>query len=322
MKNTVVRPVYQLAAVVGPTASGKTALAVELAKQFDGEIVSCDSMQIYKGMNIGTAKADDAEKRGIPHHMIDIADPHTDKNYSCADYAVRARETINDIISRGKFPIICGGTGLYLDAVIKNTVLSEGTGVNDGDTDIRAELEKYSAEELYSELRMIDPNAAEKIHPNNVKRVIRALEIYKKTGITKTEWDERSHLTDGETSGYRYDTIIIGLDFREREKLYDRINLRVDLMLEAGLTDEVKKLELDAESTAGQAIGYKEIMWFLEGKMELAEAVEKVKQGSRNYAKRQLTWFKRNPDIKWIYVDEEKTFKNIVNNAAYLLTNR
>ncbi len=307
---------YPVVAVIGPTASGKTALAIELAKRFDGEIISCDSMQVYRGMDIGTAKADDEEKQGIPHHMLDVADPYTDA-YSCAEYAAAAKAALEDIIARGKLPIFCGGTGLYLDAVLKGTEFSRDSGAADGDGRLRAELEERDREELYEELCRIDPAAAEKTHPNNVKRVVRALEIYYKTGVTKTEWDARSR-----ENGGGYDACIIGLDFTDRATLYERIDRRVDIMLEKGLVEEVKRLALDPDTTAGAAIGYKELNGYLKGEMSLEEAADKIRQGSRNYAKRQLTWFRRDPGVHWIKVDEAGTFKNIVNIALELLTKR
>ncbi len=305
---------YPVIAVVGPTASGKTALAIELAKLFDGEIISCDSMQVYRGMDIGTAKADEEEKQGIPHHMLDVADPG--ENYSCADYAEAARAVLAEVQSRGKLPIFCGGTGLYLDAVLKGTSFSEDSGADDG-KNIRETLEKRDRDDLYEELLRIDPAAAEKTHKNNVKRVIRALEIYYKTGMTKTEWDARSH-EDADA----IDAAIIGLDCEDREVLYERINRRVNIMLEKGLVDEVKGLKLSLDTTAGQAIGYKEILWYLNGDMTLSEAAERIRQGSRNYAKRQLTWFRRNGKVHWICTDREGIFENIVNNAVSYLTKR
>ena len=281
-------------AVVGPTASGKTALSVELAKRLDGEIISCDSMQIYKRMDIGTAKVTEDEKQGVPHHLVDTVLPEC--SFSCADYTAAAREKIADITARGKIPIFCGGTGLYLDSVLTENEFSEA-GIS---PEIRQELSSLSPDELHSRLSEIDPEAAEKTHKNNVKRVIRALEIYYSTGITKTEWDRRSREKES-----RYDAVIIGLDYKDRETLYGRINRRVDIMMDGGLIDEVGSLDSEAfrASTASQGIGYKEILAYFDGRMTLPEAVEEIKKGSRNYAKRQLTWFKRNESIHWIYRD-------------------
>lgn len=280
--------------VVGPTASGKTAYAIELAKKRNGEIVSCDSMQIYKYMDIGTAKATAKERTEIPHYMIDFVHPDTD--YSVADFATDAKRCIDDIISRGKLPVLCGGTGLYVDAILKGIEFSE----EKRDDDYRAKLwqmaEDEGVEAVYDILKKTDPEEAEKVHPNNVKRVIRALEICKTTGKTKTEADKLA------ISGSPYDAEVIGLDV-ERETLYDRINRRVDIMMEQGLLAEVEsliKMNIRKDSTAMQAIGYKELVAYLDGECTLAQAVETIKQESRRYAKRQLTWFRRNKDIKWI----------------------
>ena len=286
-------------AVVGPTASGKTALSVKLAKRLGGEIISCDSMQIYNGMDIGTAKVTKDEAQGVPHHLVGFISPES--SFSCADYTKLAREKIAEITGRGKIPIFCGGTGLYLDSVLTENEFSE-TG---GNEEIRERLSKKSPDELYTELLEIDREAAEKTHKNNVKRVIRALEIYYSTGITKTEWDRRSREKES-----RYRTVIIGLDFKDRETLYERINRRVDIMIDSGLINEVKALDSEAfrNSTASQGIGYKEILSYLDGKHSLSEAIEEIKKGSRNYAKRQLTWFKRNQSVHWIYRDLPQSY--------------
>ncbi|MBO7740124.1 MAG: tRNA (adenosine(37)-N6)-dimethylallyltransferase MiaA, partial [Clostridia bacterium] len=236
----------RIIAIAGPTAVGKTALSIALAKALDGEIISCDSMQIYRGMDIGTAKPTKAEMDEVPHHMIDVADPQD--NYSCADYAKEASRILADILARGKTPIFCGGTGLYLESV-----LYEGAYTSpEADEALREKLWAKTAEENHAELMKIDPEAAAAIHPNNRKRVIRALEIYLVSGKTKTEWDKentRGTLKDGAE--------IYVLTSSDRDALYKRIDTRVDLMLEAGLLDEVKGLALDPVTTAGQAIGYK-----------------------------------------------------------------
>lgn len=301
-------------AIVGPTASGKTALSVELAKRLNGEIISCDSMQIYKGMTVGTAAVTEKEMQGVPHHLIGFASPL--ESFSCADYAEMAEKAIKDIHTRGKIPIFCGGTGLYLDTVLKGTRLSEAG----KDDEYRKELSTRSHDELYRMLSEIDPEAAEKTHQNNVKRVIRALEIYHVTGKTKTQWDRQSRADEA-----KYEVKIIGLDFRDREKLYDRINKRVDEMLENGLLNEVKSLDCKEfrASTAAQAIGYKEILRYFDGDVSLEEATEEIKKASRNYAKRQLTWFRANENIEMIYPDEcpEDTdkFEFIVNSALNII---
>lgn len=313
----------RIVAIVGPTASGKSALAVELAKRLGGEIVSCDSMQIYKYFDIGTAKPTAEEMCGIPHHMIDVVDPNKVDAYSCAEFVRDAKIIIDDILSRGKLPILCGGTGLYVDSIISATEFS----VSENDPDYRRRLfelaEKYGNEHVYKLLKSVDPESAAATHPNNLKRVIRALEIYNASGITKSEWDKRSHEKPSE-----YDAAFIGLSFTDREKLYERINLRVDIMLENGLLDEVRGLmdagTLRRGTTAAQAIGYKELIGYFDGNTDLDDAVEAIKRESRRYAKRQLTWFKRNPDIHWIYPDviqsDNDRFKIIVNNAIEYLT--
>jgi len=307
---TNVKP--KLIAVVGPTASGKTALSLRLAEALDGEILSCDSMQIYRGMDIGTAKPSPEERRGIPHHLIDIVSP--EEAFSCADYKRLAEGAIRDVLSRGKTPIFCGGTGLYLDAVL--TVSDFSPTVPEG---LREELQQEDPDALWEELLAVDPEAAATMHKNNRKRVIRALEIYRGTGKTKTEWDRLSRQSESP-----YDTLIIGLDYQSRQTLYDRIDRRVDLMLEQGLIEEVQALALDRSSTAGQAIGYKELYRWLDGLLPREEAIELLKKNTRHYAKRQLTWFRRNRDTLWFYLDtgdREAIFENIVNIAKKHLKN-
>ena len=286
----------KIVCIVGPTASGKTEYAVKLAKERNGEVVSCDSMQIYKYMDIGTAKPTPKEMQGVVHHMLDFVDPR--ENYSVASFVKDARSCIDDILSRNKLPVLCGGTGLYIDSIINQIEF----GCEEPDEGYRNELAEFSAKygnnALHDKLKEKDPSAAEKIHPNNVKRVIRALEIIKNTGITKTAADgiaKKEQL---------YDAEIIGL-FMDRERLYERINKRVDIMMQSGLLDETKKLlglGVPRTSTAMQAIGYKELLLYLDGNLTLDEAVEKIKQESRRYAKRQMTWFRRNTEINWIEV--------------------
>lgn len=280
--------------IIGPTASGKTALSIELAKRLNGEVVSCDSMQIYREMNIGTAKPDLAEMDGIPHHMLDICDPEA--AFSAADYASAAAEVISDISGRGKLPVICGGTGMYLDSLMKISAYHEYA----SDEKLRGELTAYANENgnlaLHDILKNIDPESAEKIHPNNVKRVVRAIEIYKTTGITKTELDAVQ--TSGETA---YDNLNIIIDYADREILYGRINRRVDAMLNSGLEAEAKNLYDSGRlsgKTASQAIGYKELIPYFEGKITLTEAAEQIKLSSRRYAKRQITWFNKYDGIR------------------------
>ena len=289
----------KLIAVVGPTASGKSALAAEIAKTIGGEIVSCDSMQIYRGMDIGTAKPTAAEMSEVRHHLIDVCDP--EQPFSCADYKPLAEQAVADITSRGKIPVFCGGTGLYLDSVI--SIPSFSPEVPEG---IREELMSRSPEELWDELLRVDPESAERTHKNNVKRVVRALEIYRGTGKTKTEWDRLSKETEPP-----YDTLIIGLDYLDREILYRRIGQRIGVMLESGLVDEVKRLGLPRGCNAAQAIGYKEIYLYLDGRAEYCEAVALLEKNTRNYAKRQLTWFRRNKSIKWFYPDSPGAENNL-----------
>ena len=279
--------------VVGPTASGKTAYAIELARENNGEIVSCDSMQIYKYMNIGTAKATAEERAEVPHHMIDFVDPNRD--YSVADFVTDARACIAEILSRGKMPVLCGGTGLYIDSVLKSVEFSP----QKRDDKLRDELwkkaEQDGAESVYEILKELDPIEADKVHYNNVKRVIRAIEICKTTGMTKTEADK---LSIGKPM---YNPTIYGLNM-PREKLYERIDRRVDIMVEHGLVGEVRQLlnmGIRRDSTAMQAIGYKELVRYIDGLCDFETAIEDIKRESRRYAKRQLTWFRRNPDIIW-----------------------
>ena len=282
--------------VVGPTASGKTDYAVELALKCGGEVVSCDSMQIYKHMDIGTAKPTADEMKGVKHHMIDIIEPN--ESFSVARFSEMARECIDDILLRGKMPVLCGGTGLYFDSTINNINFIQ----MDTDEEYRKYLEsaakEFGNEYVYKILKRVDEESAESIHPNNLKRVIRALEIYKTTGKKKSELDKE------QLSEPLYEPEITGL-MRDREVLYDRINQRVDIMMEKGLVEEVSeliKMGIDTEATSMQAIGYKEIIEYLDGKTSLSDAVDKIKRESRRYAKRQLTWFKRNEKIHWINI--------------------
>lgn len=287
----------KILAVVGSTASGKSALAVELAKRLNGEIVSCDSMQIYRRMTVGTAKPTPEEQGGIPHHLIDFVDPRAP--YSCAEYVKDASVAVREIASRGKLPILCGGTGLYLDALLRGGNFEETV----TDPALREELFSYAAqtgnEALHARLLAVDPESAAATHPNNVKRVVRALEIFYSTGMTKTEADRRSRQVDSP-----YDARVIGLRYSEREVLYRRIERRVDWMLEQGLLKETRMLLEDgvfeANATAAQAIGYKELLGHLRGEEPLETAIEALKQATRRYAKRQITWFGAKEYVEWI----------------------
>lgn len=281
--------------IVGPTASGKTALSIELAKKIDGEIISCDSMQIYKDMNIGSAKPTIEEMQGIKHYMIDIAEPT--ERFSVAEYKKRSEEAIEKILQKVKVPIIVGGTGLYANSLIYNIEYNEIM----LDEEYRKNLMKIAETEvglatLYEKARSIDPVAMEKISSNDKKRIIRVLEIKHSTGKNKTELELESRKNEVK---YEYKVFAINMP---REILYDRINKRVDIMIENGLIDEVENIieKYKEFPTAMQAIGYKEIVMYLKGELTKQEAIEKIKQESRRYAKRQITWFKKIENIKWI----------------------
>lgn len=286
--------------VVGPTASGKTSLGIDIAKQLNGEIISADSMQIYKGLDIGTAKATKEEQEQIRHHLINICD--IEDEFSVAEYKKMCYEKIDEILSLGKVPVIVGGTGLYINAVVNNMqfdnyVKKEGKDSNIIREELTQILEKEGKEKLYDILLELDSKAAEKIHMNNTKRVIRAIELAKE-GVHKGNIDSRNDLWNRNESKYNFITVYIDLP---REKLYERINMRVDLMRDSGIIKEakmLKELELSPTNTAIQAIGYKEFFEYIDGKETMEEALEKLKQGTRRYAKRQITWFKKlNADI-------------------------
>lgn len=304
----------KLPIIVGATASGKSALALRIATEYNGEIVSCDSMQIYRGMDIGTAKPTAEEQAAVPHHMIDIVDPW--ESFSCADYALAAEKVIADIISRGKLPIVCGGTGLYLDALLRGGLNEEA----DSDEDYRRELTDLAAEKgneyIHALLAEIDPESAGAIHPNNLKRVIRALEVYKVTGKPKSVLDrEKSDLSA------KYEPLAVCLWYNDREVLYDRINQRVDLMVSGGLVDEVRRLDeekiFERSTTAAGAIGYKELLGYIRGELPYNVSVETLKMATRRYAKRQMTWFGSKPYINKLFVDrmDNGEFEKIIKNA-------
>ncbi len=284
--------------VCGPTATGKTELAVRLCRALSGEVVSADSMQIYSELTIGTARPDEAEMGGVPHHLLGFVPPEA--SFSVADYVAAARAAIDEIAARGRQPVVAGGTGLYI------TSLCDGVrfGAFKGDSEIREQLrreaEERGGEVLLARLREIDPEAAQKLHPNDTFRLTRALEIYLTTGVTKTEWERRS-----KAEAPAYDLRMIGLTFRDRATLYERIDRRVDRMVERGLVAEAEGLYRrglrDAQSM--RAIGYKELVEHFEGRCTLAEAVAAIKQNSRRYAKRQLTWFRRDERISFLELD-------------------
>ena len=282
----------------GPTASGKTALSIELAKKINGEIVSADSMQIYKEMNIGTAKPDEEEKQNIKHYMLDIINPN--ERYSVADYKRDAKNAIREIIKKSKTPIVVGGTGLYIDSLIYEIEYPE----IQIDLNYRKELEELAEKEgllnLYEKAKQIDEKAIEKISKNDKKRILRVLEIYHQTGKTKSELDEESK----KEPEFDYKMFAINMN---RELLYDRINRRVDIMLQKGLIEEVKTIynKYKEFPTAMQALGYKEVVEYLEGKISKEEMIEKIKMESRRYAKRQLTWFRKNKETKWLNGEDD-----------------
>lgn len=286
--------------ISGPTASGKTGLSIEIAKRFNGEIVSADSMQIYKSMDIATAKPTKDETAEIRHHLIDFVEAN--ENFSVAKYKQLALSAIDNILSRGKLPIVCGGTGLYIDTLMNNTVFLDYE-----DSGIRERLEKRKEsdgiEGLYEELKKVDPDTACRLHLNDSKRIIRALEVYYLTGKTISEQNSLSHK---EESPYNF--LLFVLSAHNREILYKRINDRVDKMLDMGLVEEAGSFfASDISKTAKQAIGYKELKPYLDGEISLETAVEKLKMETRRYAKRQLTWFRNKKNVNWLYIDDEKS---------------
>ena len=310
----------KIIAIVGPTASGKSALALALAKEYGGEIISCDSMQVYKRMNIGTAKPSALEMSEVRHHLIDVREPT--ESFSCEDYVSLASSAIDLVSESGRLPIVCGGTGLYLDALLRG-----GNSAPSLDTsDIRAKLSLRAENEgvfaLYEELLRVDPESAAAIHPNNVKRVIRALEIYIASGEKKSELDKRSKELESP-----YDARVIYLNYLNRDILYRRIDSRVDVMIKEGLVEETRALmserAFELNRTASQAIGYKELFGFIEGRESLESAIEALKRSTRRYAKRQITWFSAKDYILPLSADDDnglKTFEEIVNNAKKLFS--
>ena len=299
--------------IAGPTASGKTALAVELAKITNGEVVSCDSMQIYRRMDIGTAKPTKEEMQGIPHHMFDVCEP--DEDFSVSRYCEMATPIIDDILARGKTAIIAGGTGLYMDSLIKGNTFAPfpSTGMREK---LEAQADSEGMDAMITLLQSIDPEAAQRIHDR--KRIIRALEVYYETGETNTEHNRRTQAIPP-----RYSPLWLGLDFADRQELYSRIDLRVDIMLEQGLVEEIRTLlasGIPAKCTAMQAIGYKEFVAALEGIGTIEEAAEEVKKSSRHYAKRQLTWFRRNKEMHWLTRQAGQSTDKIIEDARRILS--
>ena len=300
--------------IAGPTASGKTALAVALARELDGEVVSCDSMQIYRRMNIGTAKPTAEEMQGIPHHMIDVAEPEED--FSVSRYCAMAGPIVDGITSRGKTAIIAGGTGLYMDSLIQGNDFAPfpSTGMRER---LEAQADTLGMEAMLARLREVDPESAERLHLSDRKRILRALEVYLETGETITAHNRRTQALPP-----RYDALWLGLDFANRAELYRRIDRRVDRMLEMGLLEEIRGLlasGIPEKCTAMQAIGYKEFVAALDGCCTVAEAADQVRQSSRRYAKRQLTWFRRNPSMHWLIRREGQSNGEILEQARQVL---
>lgn len=301
--------------IAGPTASGKTALAATLAKELNGEVVSCDSMQVYRRMDIGTAKPTLEEMQGIPHHMIDVAEPWED--FSVSRYCEMAAPIVDDIISRGKTAVIAGGTGLYMDALIRGNAFAPfpATGVRER---LETQADAEGMEAMLSRLRAVDPDAARRLHLSDRKRILRALEVYLETGETITEHNRKTQAVPP-----RYSPLWLGLDFARRGELYRRIDLRVGLMLEQGLVEEIRRLLADGipeKATAMQAIGYKEFVDALDGRCTIEEAADQVRQSSRRYAKRQLTWFRRNKAIHWLIRDTGDTGREILESARRIVS--
>ena len=306
----------KIVCVVGPTACGKTTLGVLLAKQFHGEVVSADSMQIYRGMTIGTAAPTEKEMDGVPHHMVAVADPA--EQWSAARYAETAIPIIDDILARGKLPVLVGGTGLWLDAVVKGHGFAGGHAGGEVRKTLQKRLEAEGIEPLLEELRQVDPETAKRLHPADEKRILRALEVYLETGKTIS-----AHNAETKDLPPRYDAIWIGLRFADREDMKALIDRRVDKMAEEGLVEEVRGLlesGLPRDATALQAIGYKEFLGVLEGTATEAEALVEVKLRSRQYAKRQLTWLRRNPAIHWIEWEKERDFAKALQISTEILT--
>ena len=300
--------------IAGPTASGKTALAVELAKELGGEVISCDSMQIYKGMDIGTAKPTQEEMQGIPHYMLDVCEPAED--FSVSRYCEMADPILQDILARGKTAIIAGGTGLYMDALIRGNDFAPypATGMREK---LEAQADEIGMDAMLEQLRQIDPDSAERLHAADRKRVIRALEVYYETGETITAHNLRTQAIPP-----KYTPVWFALEDQDRQDLYDRIDRRVDIMLELGLMEEIRTLleaGIPEKCTAMQAIGYKEFVDAVHGRCSVEEAAALVKQSSRRYAKRQLTWFRRNQSIHWLRREKGQTTAEIVTAARQVL---
>ena len=307
----------KILSIAGPTASGKTALSVSLASMLSGEIISADSMQIYKGMDIATAKPDSQERKGIVHHLMDFLPP--DELYSVARFVEDAKKAIHDICARKKLPIIVGGTGLYTDSLLNGISFCEEEVDLELRKSLQQRLEDIGIDAMLSELSEFDPESAEKFAiERNPKRIVRAFEVYKTTGVTFSKQNLLSKSVES-----IYAPVKIALNFRDREKLYDRINQRVDLMMSKGLLEEAKLyFSLNISDTSKQAIGYKELKPYFDEEKSLEECIDTLKQSTRRYAKRQITWFKRDENIKWFYVDDYSDYQELLENVVVYLSNK
>ncbi len=307
----------KIVVICGPTASGKTALSIALAKAFDGEVVSADSMQIYRRMDIGTAKPTPEERDGVPHYMLDVADPG--EPYSVARYAKEAGDWVEDILARGKLPIVCGGTGLYIDGLLRGAEFQPSGADNGIREQLEGEWDAHGPERMMARLAAVDPESAARLHLSDKRRILRALEVYLATGETITVHNERTKQIPP-----RYDAVMIGLNTEPRQILYDRIDRRVGVMLEQGLLKEVRDLLADGllEGTAAQAIGYKELLAHFRGEMTLDAAADLIRQKSRNYAKRQLTWFRRDERVRWIVYNSPDASAAVLQEATEYLRDR
>ena len=306
----------KIVCIAGPTACGKTTLGVLLAQRFCGEVVSVDSMQIYRGMTVGTAAPTAEEMQGVPHHMIAVADPA--EQWSAAEYVSRATPVVDDILARGKLPVLVGGTGLCMDALIRGHGFAKGHAGGAIRRELEARLEREGIAPLLGELRQVDPESAERLHPADTKRILRALEVYRETGSTISAHNAATRMIPP-----RYDAVWIGLQFADRADMKALIDRRVDKMVQEGLLDEVRALlamGLPRNATAMQAIGYKEFLGVLDGALTEPEAIELVKLRSRQYAKRQLTWLRRNPDIHWIFWEKDRAFARALQISTEILS--
>ena len=306
----------KIVCIAGPTACGKTTLGVLLAQRFCGEVVSVDSMQIYRGMTVGTAAPTAEEMQGVPHHMIAVADPA--EQWSAAEYVSRATPVVDDILARGKLPVLVGGTGLWMDALIRGHGFAKGHAGGAIRRELEARLEREGIAPLLEELRQVDPESAERLHPADTKRILRALEVYRETGSTISAHNAATRMIPP-----RYDAVWIDLQFADRADMKALIDRRVDKMVQEGLLDEVRALlamGLPRNATAMQAIGYKEFLGVLDGALTEPEAIELVKLRSRQYAKRQLTWLRRNPDIHWIFWEKDRDFARALQISTEILS--